>query len=71
MSERKCTVAGLTVAARRLVVPREGKGALFGVFALRRETAGTVDQAPLVVRDRRGHRTADFVGVRADMGMPP
>jgi predicted nuclease with RNAse H fold len=30
-----------------------------------------VVDAPLVVRDERGHRTGDFKSVRIAMGMPP
>ena len=71
--ERAAAAAGLSIAARRDVVPREGKGALFGVWAMRRagEAATTVVRPPLVVRDRSGRRTAAFRAVRDDMGMPP
>lgn len=65
--------AGLVVARRRQVVPRDGKAALFSVYALRRapHIATAVDGPPLIVRDRDGHRTPDFIALRADMGMPP
>jgi len=65
--------AGLAVARRRQVVPRDGKAALFSVYALRRapDIAEAVDDPPLIVRDRDGHRTPDFIALRAAMGMPP
>lgn len=64
--------AGLAVVRRRDVVPRAGKGTLFSVYALRREAAAaTIDEAPLVVRDAAGRRTAEFRALRAAMGMPP
>lgn len=64
--------AGLTLARRRDVVPRAGKGTLFSVYALRRDAppAPVIDE-PLVVRDAAGRRTADFRALRAAMGMPP
>lgn len=65
--------AGLAVERRRDVIPREGKRALFSVYAMRPNA--TADAAavepPLVVRDRAGHRTAAFRAVRETMGMPP
>lgn len=65
--------AGLAVARRRPVVPRDGKAALFSVYALRRAPAivSAVDEPPLIVRDRDGRRTQHFIALRADMGMPP
>jgi tRNA1(Val) A37 N6-methylase TrmN6 len=62
--------AGLVIERRMDVIPRSGKAALFSVYAMRRDrVAGTV-LAPLVVRDRDGQWTAQFRGLRADMGMP-
>ncbi len=70
--------AGLTVLSRRDVVPREGRQALLSVYRMARadEVAAGADgaplqiEAPLVVRDRAGRWTPDFLKVRADMGMP-
>jgi tRNA1(Val) A37 N6-methylase TrmN6 len=65
--------AGLALVRWQEVIPRAGKAPLFSVFAMkaiahadpcRREPA-------LVVRDERGQRTAAFVALRAEMGMPP
>lgn len=63
--------AGLRVERWREVIPRAGKAPLFSVFAMRREVASSVVEAPLVVRDERGRRTEEFVALRAEMGMPP
>jgi tRNA1(Val) A37 N6-methylase TrmN6 len=64
---------GLAVVRRREVVPREGKRVLFAVSALRpvAVAAPPVVEPPLVVRDRRGRRTAELVRVRRAFGMPP
>jgi tRNA1(Val) A37 N6-methylase TrmN6 len=65
--------SGLRVTRRLSVVPREGKDALFAVYALRRasRSQSLCDEPALVVRDRDGRRTRRFVALRADMGMPP
>jgi tRNA1Val (adenine37-N6)-methyltransferase len=65
--------AGLTVLRRRDVVPRAGKAALFGLWALARADeglAGTIVEPPLVVRDARGRWTEEFRALRAAFGMP-
>jgi tRNA1(Val) A37 N6-methylase TrmN6 len=63
--------AGLQIERWRDVIPRAGKAPLFSVFALKREpTSPTVD-TPLIVRDRAGRRTEEFIALRAAMGMPP
>jgi tRNA1(Val) A37 N6-methylase TrmN6 len=64
--------AGLALSYWREVVPREGKTPLFVVFAMTAAVgAGAlVTPPPLVVRDRQGRRTPEFVVVREAMGMP-
>ena len=64
--------AGLALSHWREVIPREGKAPLFVVFAMTAAPGvGTlVNQPPLVVRDREGRRTPEFVAVRQTMGMP-
>jgi tRNA1(Val) A37 N6-methylase TrmN6 len=71
--EAAVRAAGLALERWRDVVPRTGKAPLISVFAMRRAgEAGTlVEEAPLVVRDEAGRRTAAFVRVREEMGMPP
>src|SRR5262249_61183917 len=69
---RAAEMAGVAITRRMDVVPREGKPALFTVFALRRSAPdGMGEDPPLVVRDRHGGRTPAFVALRADAGMPP
>ena len=66
--------AGLRIGRRVDVVPREGKAALFSVYAMRRaDDAGSasVIEPALVVRDAAGRRTPAFRRVRDAMGMPP
>lgn len=65
--------AGLRVVRRLPVVPRRGKDVLFSVYAMDRGAAAAPMRcdAPLVVRERDGKRTAAFVALRAEMGMPP
>jgi tRNA1Val (adenine37-N6)-methyltransferase len=67
---RAAADAGLAVARRLAVVPREGKPPLFTVHLMRREAAGD-ERTTLVVRDARGRRTDAFRAVRAAMGLPP
>ncbi len=64
--------AGLSIASSRPVVPREGREALFWLFALTRERSATPASATaaLVVRDRDGQWTEEFRAVRRSMGMP-
>jgi tRNA1(Val) A37 N6-methylase TrmN6 len=64
--------AGLALSHWREVIPREGKAPLFVVFALTAAArAGIpVRPPPLVVRDRQGRRTPEFMAVREAMGMP-
>jgi tRNA1(Val) A37 N6-methylase TrmN6 len=72
--ERAAAESGLAIAARRDVVPRAGKAALFTVWTMRRGSEpgpAAADEPALVVRDRTGYRTAAFRALRADMGMPP
>ena len=77
--EAAARATGLAVERRLDVIPREGKLALFSVYAMRRgdgdgaaELWGTARAAPrLVVRDRAGARTAAFQSLRREMGMPP
>ncbi len=64
--------AGLALTFWREVVPREGKGPLFVVFAMTAaaQAGALVKPAPLVVRDRQGRRTREFMAMREAMGMP-
>ncbi len=62
--------AGLTIARRRDVVPRDGKAPLFAVYAMRVGAYSTTIETPLVVRDRSGRWTPDFQAVRIAMGLP-
>lgn len=70
-AERAIEAAGLHLRSRLDVVPRQGKPPLFAVFECGRAPAGAAGARTLVVRDRDGRRTADFVALRARMGMPP
>lgn len=65
--------AALAITSRLDVVPRQGKAALFSVYAMAPacETIGTPRRATLVVRDAAGRRTLAFGKLRAQMGMPP
>lgn len=64
--------AGLTIAERMDVIPRAGKPPLFSVYGVCRAPGSSLRvRPPLVVRDGRGRRTADFRALRHDMGMPP
>jgi tRNA1(Val) A37 N6-methylase TrmN6 len=68
---RAAADAGLRIARRRDVMPREGKGALFGVYVMRASGTGPAAvEPPLVVRDGRGAWTPSFRAVRGAMGMP-
>jgi len=63
--------AGLSVVRRRDVVPREGKGTLFGLYVMRTAPAAIpIIEPPLVVRDARGAWTDEFRAIRRAMGMP-
>jgi tRNA1(Val) A37 N6-methylase TrmN6 len=70
---RAAAMAGMVVERRRDVIPREGKGALFSVYCLRR--ASEVDEVsvdgPLIVRDANWRRTPACIAMRQAMGMPP
>lgn len=75
--EAATAAAALRVVRRVDVIPREGKRALFSVYAMRhgaakgsRMTLPRVDP-PLVVRDAQGRRTDRFRALRHEMGMPP
>jgi tRNA1(Val) A37 N6-methylase TrmN6 len=70
---RAAASTGLAVERRLDVIPREGKAALFSVYAMRRAsgTEPSLVEPPLVVRDRAGRRTTAFRLVRDTMGMPP
>lgn len=70
--EAAAAAAGLALEAWRDVVPKEGKAALFSVYALRRAEAVTScqDEAPLVLRGGNGRFTEEFDALRRTMGMP-
>lgn len=68
--------AGLWIERWCDVVPRAGKDPLVSVFSMRRAAGTTPARAttvepPLLVREADGRRTAAFIAVRAEMGMPP
>ena len=77
--EAAAAAAGLRVTRRREVIPRAGKAPLVMLFSVQRPSpqagetivAATIVEPPLVVRDRAGRRTEEFVALRAEMGMPP
>jgi tRNA1(Val) A37 N6-methylase TrmN6 len=70
--DRAAASAGLVIEARRDVIPRAGKRALFALYQLRRAAwAGArADLPPLVVRDRQGRWTEEFRALRERMGLP-
>jgi len=62
----------LTIIDRLDVVPREGKAALFSVYAMAAaEGALRLPSSTLMVRDHAGQRTLAFRKLRGEMGMPP
>jgi tRNA1(Val) A37 N6-methylase TrmN6 len=62
---------GLRVDRRLDVVPRQGKGPLFSVYAMRRGTSRPdLPIETLVVRNSKGERTDRCRAVRAEMGLP-
>lgn len=65
--------AGLALVRWREIVPREGKEPLLCVFAMREAAHAEAlrVEPPLVVRDRDGRRTEEFMAIRGAMGMPP
>jgi tRNA1Val (adenine37-N6)-methyltransferase len=65
--------AGLVVARRLDVIPRDGKPPLFSVYAMRRadETVAHPAISSVSVRDARARRTEPFRAIRLDLGMPP
>ena len=69
--QRAAQESGLSILRRRDVIGREAREALFSVYLMAPGGGPTVVDAPLVVRDRAGARTADCVAMRAAMGMPP
>lgn len=65
--------AGLVALARRDVVPREGKSALFAIWTLAREDAPRVEleeHAALIARDAGGGRTAQAHALRRFFDLP-
>lgn len=68
--------AGLRVIARRDVVPREGKGALFTIWTLARRqgdregAAGEIEHPPIVARDAQGRRTPIQHALRRFFDLP-
>ncbi|WP_437290064.1 tRNA1(Val) (adenine(37)-N6)-methyltransferase [Sorangium sp. So ce406] len=70
--EAAAAAAGLALVAWRDVVPKEGKAALFSVYALRRagEAAPPSDEPPLVLRGTNGRFTEEFNALCRTMGMP-
>ncbi len=64
--------AGLHIVRSQAVVPRAGKAPLFGVYVMQRDRPPIARaDPPLIVRDQRGQRTAEFRALRGAMGMPP
>jgi tRNA1(Val) A37 N6-methylase TrmN6 len=70
--EAAAAEAQLALDSWREVVPREGKDPLFAVYSLRRGRPVRALDAPppLVVRDRAGRRTEEFLALRREMGLP-
>lgn len=70
---RGAAAVGLAIHRRVEVIPRQGKPALFAVYALRRVRDGgtALAESTLVIRDREGRRTSECVAMRAAMGLPP
>jgi tRNA1(Val) A37 N6-methylase TrmN6 len=63
--------AGFSRITYRPVVFREGRESLITLFcAARAEAASAVEEAPLSVRTAAGGHTADYAGVRREMGFP-
>lgn len=76
-TERAMAEAGLAVAYRLDVIPREGKGPLFSVFSNSKmgtvpifKKIGLSPFSRIVVRDRGGQWTDEFRALRREMGMP-
>ena len=64
--------AGLRVVAWRAVIPRQGKPALFALYAMQRgDGEPPAPLEPVIVRDAQGRRTPQYAQVRQRMGMPP
>ncbi|WP_437535169.1 methyltransferase [Sorangium sp. So ce726] len=70
--EAAAAAAGLALEAWRDVVPKEGRAALFSVYALRRAeaVASCHDEPPLVLRGGNGRFSEEFDALRRTMGMP-
>jgi len=68
--ERAAAAAALAIESRLDVIPRQGKAALFSVYAMRRAATASTVLPLLIVRDGDGQWTAEFRALRADMGMP-
>ena len=70
--EPAARAVGLALTTWREVIPREGKGPLLVVFAMTQaaQAGALVQPPPIVVRDRNGRRTPEFVALREAMGMP-
>ncbi|WP_437602080.1 methyltransferase [Sorangium sp. So ce590] len=70
--EAAAAAAGLALEAWRDVVPKEGRAALFSVYALRRagDAASCRDEAPLVLRGPDGRFTEEHNALLRTMGMP-
>ena len=64
--------AGLSLLARREVVPRAGKAPLVALHLLGLEPRpeGPLDEPPLVVRDARSAWTREYRQLRREMGFP-
>jgi len=63
--------AGLFCVRERPVITRAGRVPFLRLFAARRSQAELTVEPPLVIRDAQGDRTAEYLGVRERMGMPP
>ncbi len=65
--------AGMRLVRWRDVVPRAGKDPLLCIFAMRAAAYAEplLVEPPLLVRDRLGRRSEEFIAIRGAMGMPP
>ena len=59
---------GFSAVAHRDVIPREGRGPLFSLFACRRGEHPEHEEAPFVVRDATGAHTDELRAVRRSFG---
>ena len=67
--ERGAAAAGLTITARREVIPHAGRPALFSIWTASRSPAPRA-LSTLTLRDAEGERTAEAIALSAFSGFP-